>query len=164
MTFSVQFFFATFCPTNLSKTEDPDVTRSQFWREACFVSKSSFRYHPPFCFLNVLPSPSSTLVTGMLDDRFRLAHLQGLEACSLSPTPQHSSTQTQSNWTQLPQHVTVRASRTSLSGATIHSKSGKVCGFCFSVSTNLQKKGKRKKCVNRDNKISWQKCVNQSNV
>ena len=111
------------------------------------VSKSSFRYHPPFCFLNVLPSPSSTLVvvTGMLDDIFRLAHLQGLEAFSLSPTPQHSSTQTQSNWTQLPQHVTVRASRTSMSGVTIHSKSVKVCGFCFSVSTNLQKKGKRRK-------------------
>ena len=41
----------------------------------------------------------------------------------------------------------------------IHSKSKKVCGFHFSVSKNL-----RKKCVNRDDKISRQKCVNQSKV
>ena len=36
----------------------------------------------------------------------------------------------------------------------IHSKSTKICGFFFSASKNL-----RKKCVNRDNKILWQKCV-----
>ena len=41
----------------------------------------------------------------------------------------------------------------------IHSKNEKICGFCFTVSTNL-----RKKCVNRDDIISRQKCVNQSNV
>ena len=38
----------------------------------------------------------------------------------------------------------------------IHSKSAKISGFCFSVSKNL-----RKKCVNRDNKIPRQQCVNQ---
>ena len=38
----------------------------------------------------------------------------------------------------------------------IHSKSAKICGFCFSVSKDL-----RKKCVNCYNKISRQKCVNQ---
>ena len=41
----------------------------------------------------------------------------------------------------------------------IHSKSKKVCGFHFSVSKNL-----RIKCVNSNNKISRQKCVNQSKV
>ena len=41
----------------------------------------------------------------------------------------------------------------------IHSKSNKVCGFCFSVSTNV-----RKKCANRDNNISRQKWVKQSKV
>ena len=41
----------------------------------------------------------------------------------------------------------------------IHSKRAKICGFHFSVSKNL-----RKKCVNRDDKISRQKCINQSKV
>ena len=41
----------------------------------------------------------------------------------------------------------------------IHSKSKKVYGFHLSVSKNL-----RKKCVNHDDKISRQKCVNQSKV
>ena len=40
----------------------------------------------------------------------------------------------------------------------IHSKSIKVCGFCFSVSKNL-----RKKCVNSDGIILRQKCVNDKN-
>ena len=39
--------------------------------------------------------------------------------------------------------------------ASIHSKSVKVCGVCFSVTKNL-----RKKCVNLDIKISRQKYVN----
>ena len=38
----------------------------------------------------------------------------------------------------------------------IHSKSAKVCGVCFSVTKNLQKK-----TVNLDIKILRQKCVNQ---
>ena len=37
----------------------------------------------------------------------------------------------------------------------IHSKSGKVCGVCFSVSQHLQKK-----CVNLNNNILRQRCVN----
>ena len=41
-------------------------------------------------------------------------------------------------------------------GQDIHSKSGKVCGVCFSVTKNL-----RKNCVNLDIKILRQKCVNQ---
>ena len=36
----------------------------------------------------------------------------------------------------------------------IRYKSKKVCGFCFSVSKNL-----RKKCVNCDDTILWQKCI-----
>ena len=41
----------------------------------------------------------------------------------------------------------------------IHSKSERVCGFWFSVSTNL-----RKECLNLNDKILRQKCVNQSKV
>ena len=41
----------------------------------------------------------------------------------------------------------------------IHSKSERVCGFWFSVSTNLQKKS-----VNLNDKITRQKCVNQWKV
>ena len=37
----------------------------------------------------------------------------------------------------------------------IHSKSGKVCGVCFSVSQHL-----RKRCVNLDDNILPQRCVN----
>ena len=42
-----------------------------------------------------------------------------------------------------------------LVSVSIHSKNVKICGFCFLVSKNLQKK-----YVNRNNKISRQKCVN----
>lgn len=44
----------------------------------------------------------------------------------------------------------------SLQFNSIHSKSEKVCGVCFSVTKNL-----RKKCVNLNIKISPQKYVNQ---
>ena len=52
-------------------------------------------------------------------------------------------------------HCTILAATLPTKPLCIHSKSGKVCGVCFSVSQHLQKK-----CVNLNNNILRQRCVN----
>ena len=84
---------------------------------------------------------------------------------SSSSTQRHTSNTTQ-NWENTEIFISIPISASSPDDCMIGERGGhtfekceKVCGFYFSVSKNL-----REKCVNRDDKISRQMCVNQWKV